>query len=658
MSLPGPNLDDRRFQDLVDEAKRAVQQHCPEWTDHNVSDPGVTLIETFAHMVDQLLYRLNRVPDRNHLAFLDLIGLRLHPPAAARAEVTCRLSAAQDQPVVVPAGTEVATERTTEDEPVVFSTDRELVILPCALLHLATGAADAAGGVGEVRGAGGEGRLTDRDVELAGAGGTACFSPVPRPGDVLAFGLSQAVPHCLVVLRLEFPVRGHGINPLYPPLVWEAWTAEGWVECEVEGDSTGGLNQSGDVQLHVPGGHTASVEARRRAGWLRCRVLPPLSGRPDYSASPELVTARAFTVGGTTSAVHGELVTAELLGTAEGVPGQCFPVARPPVAAGGGPLVLEVAGAPWREVEHFTDSGPEDPHFRLDRAAGEVRLGPAVREPDGTLRRYGAVPAKGAPVRLRAYRTGGGRRGNVARRTLTVLRSSVPYLARVENRAAATGGVDGERVADARQRGQLELRTRGRAVTAEDYEQLAREAAPEVGRVRCVGEERGPDAGGVRVLLVPRAEADPWTGQLDFGQLVCSDDLLARVTAHLDARRLLGARLLVEPPYYQGVTVVAEVQARPGHSRGVLQRLATAELHRYLDPLTGGPGGGGWPFGRPVVAGELFAVLQRLPGLELVERVRLYPADPRTRRRGEAADRVALAPHALVFSFEHQVRVS
>src|SRR4051794_2404263 len=61
MSLPTPNLDDRTFQELVDEAKRYVQRRCPSWTNHNVSDPGVTLIETFAWMTDLLLYRLNRV---------------------------------------------------------------------------------------------------------------------------------------------------------------------------------------------------------------------------------------------------------------------------------------------------------------------------------------------------------------------------------------------------------------------------------------------------------------------------------------------------------------------------------------------------------------------------------------------------------------------
>ena len=80
MTLPAPNLDDRHFQELVDEAKRMVQNRCPEWTDHNVSDPGVTLIETFAYMVDQLIYRVNRVPDRMYLKFLDLLGVRLSRP--------------------------------------------------------------------------------------------------------------------------------------------------------------------------------------------------------------------------------------------------------------------------------------------------------------------------------------------------------------------------------------------------------------------------------------------------------------------------------------------------------------------------------------------------------------------------------------------------
>ena len=130
--LPAPNLDDRHFQDLVDDAKRLVQQRCPEWTDHNVSDPGVTLIEAFAQMVDQLIYRLNRVPDRHYVKFLELIGVELRPPAPARGAVTFWLSAPQPQPVVVRAETEVATPRTDVHEPIVFSTIHDLSIVPCS----------------------------------------------------------------------------------------------------------------------------------------------------------------------------------------------------------------------------------------------------------------------------------------------------------------------------------------------------------------------------------------------------------------------------------------------------------------------------------------------------------------------------------------------
>src|SRR5881227_2125870 len=134
MALPVPNLDDRRFQDLVDDAKRLVQQRCPEWTDHNVSDPGVTLIETFAWMTDQLLYRLNRIPDRHYVKFLDLLGVRLFPPTAARAAVTFWLSSPRDETFQIPAGTEVATPRGTAADTVVsFTTVADLDIVTSSL---------------------------------------------------------------------------------------------------------------------------------------------------------------------------------------------------------------------------------------------------------------------------------------------------------------------------------------------------------------------------------------------------------------------------------------------------------------------------------------------------------------------------------------------
>ncbi|MEV7419206.1 putative baseplate assembly protein [Streptomyces sp. NPDC089919] len=645
MSLPRPHLDDRRFQDLVDEAKRMVQQRCPEWSDHNVSDPGVTLIEAFAHMTDQLIYRLNRVPDKNHLAFLELIGLQLHPPAAARTGVTFWLSAPQADTVLVREGTEVATRRTETEESVVFSTSAELAVVPVELAMVATSSGESGA------------PAADRGPELAGGRGVPCFQPVPRPGDALLFGLSRPAPSCVVALRLDFPVAGHGIDPERPPLAWEAWTGEEWTRCEVDRDGTGGFNRPGDVLVHLPPSHTASAEARTRAGWLRCVVVETPAGGRAYSATPELLSAQAFTIGGTAPVVHAERLGGELLGVSEGVPGQVFGLDRAPVIAGGPPFVVETAEPdgrwlPWSEVAHFTESGPADRHVRLDRATGEVSFGPAVREPDGRLRQYGAVPAKGVPVRVRSYLAGGGRRGNVARRALSVLRSSIPYVARVENRRAAAGGVDGEDVASARARGALALRTRERAVTAEDYEYLTRQAAPEVARVRCVD----AGGGGVRVLLVPAAE-DDGEGRLEFGQLACEPELLASVAAHLDARRMLGTRLLVEPPYYQGVTVVADLVALPGVSVVRVRRAAQAALYGFLNPLSGGPDGRGWPFGRAVHGGEVFAVLQQVPGVDAVESVRLFPADLETLRRLEPVDRIPLDAGSLAFSYDHQVRV-
>src|ERR1044071_3611511 len=83
--IPPPKLDDRTFNDIVDEAISMIPRYAPEWTNHNPSDPGITLIELAAWMTDLLIYRLNQVPDKNYVAFLNLLGFKLSAPRAARA---------------------------------------------------------------------------------------------------------------------------------------------------------------------------------------------------------------------------------------------------------------------------------------------------------------------------------------------------------------------------------------------------------------------------------------------------------------------------------------------------------------------------------------------------------------------------------------------
>jgi len=647
MALPAPNLDDRRFQQFVDDAKRYIQQRCPEWTDHNVSDPGVTLVEAVAHMADQIVYRLNRVPERNYLAFLDLLGITLFPPAPARTEMTFWLSAPQNQALVLPSGTEVATQRTDTEPAVVFATERDLTVVPCSLERV-------------LLQPGGEPPV-DHTAEILDGKDTAVFGDPPQPGDSMLFGLTAAVPDCAVVLRLGSRVDGVGVDPRQPPLLWEALTGDGWRPCEVERDTTGGLNRPGEVVLHVPPGHTVARSGRFDAGWLRCRVTQAEPGQPFYTLSPTVRSASAFTIGGTTRAVHANVVRDEALGESNGVPGQRLRLANAPVAQGDPPLLLQVSDGEgwtdWTVVPHFAASGPADRHATLDATTGELAFGPSVREPDGSMRQYGAIPAKGALIRAHRYRTGGGRSGNVARGSVRVLRSSIPYIARVENREAARGGVDGETVAEAKVRAPVSLRAQDRAVTVRDYEELARRAAPEAARITCLAaDESRHGENAVRVLVVPQAVPDQG-GRLRFEQLVPGDELLGTITRHLDERRPIGTRLAVGPPYYQGVTVVATLHAYRGAESEQLRAAALDALYAHLDPLTGGARGNGWPFGRPLQAGEIFAVLQRVPGVELVDQVLLHPADPLTGKRGDPTDRIDLEPSALVFSFDHRVRV-
>ena len=109
MSLPAPDLDDRRFQDIVDEAKRRINRLCPDWTDHNVSDPGVALIELFAWMTEMTLYRLNQVPDRMYVKFLELVGVELFSAVPARHDLELNLTAPPAEPVRIPGRTQEST---------------------------------------------------------------------------------------------------------------------------------------------------------------------------------------------------------------------------------------------------------------------------------------------------------------------------------------------------------------------------------------------------------------------------------------------------------------------------------------------------------------------------------------------------------------------
>jgi predicted phage baseplate assembly protein len=659
MSLPAPNLDDRTFQSLVDEAKLFVQRRCPTWTDHNVSDPGVTLIEAFAWMTDILLYRLNRVPDRNYIKFLELIDVHLLPPAAAKADVTFRLSTPQPTRVVIPANTAVQTPH-GGSSPVTFTSRTEAVVVPGRSRIVASVLAD--------------GSFRNHTAVMGMGDLFQCFSPVPVVNEALYIGLDRPAPACVVRVHVQCDVGGQGIDPNRPPLVWEAWSGTDWEVCVVERDGTGGLNVTNDIEVHLPSSHEASTVEGHVAAWLRCRVVDA-PRRRAYESSPTLHAVTAEAVGVTTELVHADRIVNEFLGRSDGTPGQSFTLRRTPVLNEGNPVELEVATpapghhsdpsrpfvgtkARWTRVKSFADRNPDQDQkvFMLDATTGEVRFGPVVRTRDGGMQQCGEIPAKDAQIRVVEYWAGGGRSGNVAARTLRVLQSSIPYVDRVYNRMPATGGVDAETIDEAKLRGPIELRARNRAVTAEDFEVLARDVAPELARIHCGVDPSEGSAPLVRLLVVPHAPATD--GRIRFEHMVPAEQTLTTVREHLDLRRLVGTRLVIEPPSYVGVSARARVRVRGSAARMQVESDALEALYRYFNPISGGPEGNGWPFGRAATAGEIYSVLQVIDGVDTVDTVSLHIADPRTRRRGDAQERVEVGPYSLVFSVEHEIELT
>ncbi|MFZ1411898.1 MAG: putative baseplate assembly protein, partial [Micropruina sp.] len=245
----------------------------------------------------------------------------------------------------------------------------------------------------------------------------------------------------------------------------------------------------------------------------------------------------------------------------------------------------------------------------------------------------------------------------VARGQVRVLKTSIPYVSRVENRTPAIGGAEAETLAEAKARGPLLLRSRGRAVTAADFEELAQDVAPDAARVKCVPESGATS--GVRLLVVPHVAGDE-VGRIRREDLDPPWQILERISNSLDERRLVGTRLLVQPPDYRWLTAVVRLNARPGFDPGALRVEVLRALYRLYHPLLGGPDGTGWPFGRSVQSHEVHAALARIPGVDMSRKVEvvLFPAEADTGTRGEPVDRMDLPETALVYSYEHQVKVT
>ncbi|WP_221352068.1 putative baseplate assembly protein [Streptomyces beigongshangae] len=607
MTLPAPKLDDLTWADMMAAVRRRIPAESDgTWTLHAPADPGVTLLELFAHLLEQRLYWLDQAPDALVVAILRLLGLE--PPRPARPAATVlRLSARQPDTAVpvVPAGTALTRDPTGR---VVFTLDDDVTVLP-----LAVDGADGADAAVTV--------WTDRDrtADLRARRGVALLAGDGAPAQArFTLPLTGAEPApgpISLLLELDAPAASaaswlpRAVDGVPPPaeLTWSWFRPDTGLSGPFEKveDGTGGLRRSGIVRLHPP------------AGWTtRDRGVTVSTRAATYATAP-LLTALAVNV---STARHRRSYTARGAGLAEQIhawlklPGQHLVL---PDAAG---RLLEadvrLAGDDWSPVPDFTFGTPADRVYLLDRTEGAVVFG------DGLTARIPHPDPAPAPDVVVDYVLGGGREGNgglTGNWTATPDTPAEIGALSAANLVRAEGGEEPETVAAARRRAAASLGEVTRAVTADDFVTLAR-TTPGVAVARAhasPGEHPGfpcdPVPGAVTVRIVPSApRTDP--DREDFAAAPRPDPgMLCAVTARLDEARLLTSEVFVRGPRYRDVTLRVDLSGGPA-DRARVSGVVTAALRRFLDPLVGGEEQEGWPFGEALRPSAVLRAAQRALG--------------------------------------------
>ncbi len=434
-----------------------------------------------------------------------------------------------------------------------------------------------------------------------------------------------------------------GSSPAAPPrLAWDYTGAQGWEPLRAA-DETQALSRQGLVTFIGPQDMAERSCFGEVLSWLRLRWQGG-----EFPLPPQLRRV----LPGTTWAAQVTTIANETLGSGNGDPGQAFFTARTPVQPGQQILVGETqlpppleeqpvvlqdeAGAvtetvseegqpeqtwmAWNAVPDFYESGPLDRHYTVDPLSGEIRFG------DGT---HGLTPpAAQNNIRI-TYRTGGGEQGNRPAGAIVELKSSVPSIEGVTNHEPAQGGSAAEPLDRLQARGPHLLRHRGRAIAAQDLEDLAAAASADVARAAAIvpifnpyslwldpekpkptPDHEAVHAGRMGVVIVP--------GDSSVARPAPGLGLLRDVEEYLSSRCPPTADLWVAGPEWIAVDVTARVAVTAAEDADPVRDRVIAALSRFLHPLTGGPRGDGWPFGRWPRASAVSALIEATEGVDHV----------------------------------------
>ena len=624
MGLPIPNLDDKTFEEIVQEARTLIAQYAPAWTDHNLHDPGITFVELFSWVAEMQLYQLNRITDAQYLKFLKLVGITPFHSRPAEAEIVFETV---KNVWHIEAGTPIVT--LIGSERLVFKTMEEQTLVPVTLRA-----------VRSVQNA----DTTDHTA-ACGAEGIRFhpFGAEASPGSELRLGFAAPLPR--EEIRISFELFEGGLTPpgcqadrQSPPLpsaalAWEYLNGGTWNPLNLKRDTTAALNSSGSILFDAP----ASMDAQEGSCWIRCRIA---GGR--YEIVPQMERIRLNVV----RALQIETMRDEALGMAREMPDQTVSLRNTPVI--GGSQVIRVqddAGhwETWEEVDGFESSGPDDPHYTFDPESGEITFGNGLN---------GRIPAASSAIAASVYETTREARGNVPGGQSFFIETPGFEGIRGINPKAATGGKAAESIEDAKVRARKIFRTPHRAVTAEDFEALAL-ATPglRVARAKALP-NYDPDypclalPGTVTVVAVPCVRGERVAA-------LPGERFLQAVRLHLEAHRLVTSRVHVIGPEYVDISVRCRVHIRKRSSPAAVERRVTEALERFLDPLQGGPDNSGWPFGRPVYRSEIYQLIDGVEGVDYASEVTIAVGE-----KEQEGDAVGIPPTGLVRSGGHLLAIT
>jgi hypothetical protein len=596
MPLPIPNLDDRSFDQLVKEAGKLIPLYAQEWTDHNVHDPGITFVELFAWLAEMQLYSLNRLTDRDYLKFLKLLGTKPLPASPAKVDVQFSSKSI----VTVPKNTKVTSEDSGLTEKITFETEEDIKVLPVNLTGVVSFANNKFTEVTEFN-------EPNKSFYYA-------FGEKAEIGSALYLGLDfekdstigNEIKLSLYLYEEDLRPRGqHGDEELrvYPSaeVSWEYWNGGEWSTLELESpvdEMAATLSQNGRISLIVPNIDIGNVDPFEPLDpnpfWIRCRV-----SKEGYEIPPRIDMILLNVV----PAIQGITIEEEDLGSSNGLPDQVFTTEYSPVIHG--TEQVTISDEIWEEVDDFDASQPEDNHYILSRDKGELSFGNGVR---------GRIPPKDEKIKA-TYRYGEGERGNVIAgaidQSLNIEGDGESVPVEAVNPFPASGGRDAETLEKAILRAREDLKTRFRAVTAQDFEFVTL-ATPGLRVARAKAQVSPENV--VTVTVVPDSPLSKPVPSSGFIRTVCE---------HLDMHRLITTYLRVGKPDYVQVSVNTAIKTKPDYKPLAVTERVEKALDKFLSPLEGGPDATGWTFGRSVYRSEVYEVIEDVEGVDCVSKLSL-----------------------------------